>query len=162
MDQRLQELADRADVVDVCTRMAWLADRRDWAGLIAVFDDEVELDYTSLGGGEPARLAPRQIVEAWASALGGLTATQHLVTNHLVTVHRPGGAGDDDTAVCTAAFQATHLLANATGGPIWTLGGHYRYTLRRTAGGWRITGVTMTADWATGNQHVMTLAADGR
>jgi hypothetical protein len=45
------------------------------------------------------------------------------------------------------------------GDPTWTLGGHYRFDLTRTPGGWRIAAVTMTADWATGNQHIMTLAA---
>jgi hypothetical protein len=29
----------------------------------------------------------------------------------------------------------------------------------RTADGWRIAVLVMTPDWATGNQHIMTLAA---
>ena len=86
--------------------------------------------------------------------LGRLTATSHLVNNHLVSV-------DGDHAVCTAALQATHLLANAHGGPLWTLGGHYRYSLVSAGGSWRINGVVMTATWADGNQHVMTLASMG-
>ncbi len=150
-DTALQLLIDRLDITDTCTRMAWLADRRDWTALLDVFDDDVELDYTSLTGGEPARLARQQVVDSWAAGLGGLTATQHLVANHLVTV-------TGDQAECTAAFQATHLLPNAHGGPTWTLGGHYRYALHRRPDGWRITQVTMTADWATGNQQLMTLA----
>ena len=86
--------------------------------------------------------------------LGRLTATSHLVNNHLVSV-------DGDHAVCTAALQATHLLANAHGGQLWTLGGHYRYSLVSAGGSWRINGVVMTATWADGNQHVMTLASMG-
>jgi len=39
------------------------------------------------------------------------------------------------------------------------LGGHDEHRLRRTNAGWRIADVTMTADWATGNQHIMHLAA---
>ena len=109
--------------------------------------------YTSLNGGQPATLPRQQIIDAWAGVLGRLDATQHLVANHLVTV-------DGDSATCTAAFQATHLLATPHGGPIWTLGGHYRFQLARTMDGWRITGVQMVADWATGNQHIMTLAAE--
>jgi hypothetical protein len=31
--------------------------------------------------------------------------------------------------------------------------------LSRASEGWRITGLTMTADWAAGNQQIMTLAA---
>ena len=146
-------LADRLYIVETCTRMAWHADQREWDRLREVFTDEVALDYTSLNGGTPVTLGRDALVDAWASVLGRFDATSHLVTNHLVSV-------DGDNAVCTAAFQATHLLPNPHGSPRWTLGGHYRYDLIRTGGGWRISGVVMTATWADGNQHLMTLAAD--
>ncbi len=145
-------LVDRLEVLGTCTRMAWLADRRDWDGLLAVFDDEVDVDYTSLTGGDPARLPRHELVQGWAAGLSGLAATQHLLGNQLATL-------DGDTAEATAAFQATHVLPNPHGAPTWTLGGHYHYRLRRTTDGWRITAVAMTTDWATGNQHIMTLAA---
>ncbi|MEV1120984.1 nuclear transport factor 2 family protein [Actinosynnema sp. NPDC049800] len=143
---------DRFEIVDATTRMAWFADRRDWDALLTVFADEVDLDYTSLTGGEPARLAAADVVAGWRAGLGGLDATQHLVSNHLVDV-------DGDRAVVTAQFQAVHVLANPHGDPTWTLGGHYRFGLVRADGGWRIDAITMTTTWATGNQHIMTLAA---
>ncbi|MEU9125486.1 nuclear transport factor 2 family protein [Streptomyces sp. NPDC048506] len=143
------ELRDRLDIIEVCTRMCWHTDKREWDLLrSAVFAEKVQVDYTSLNGGEPAEVAADELVGAWRSLLSRLTSTQHLLTNHLV--HTSG-----DTAVATADFQATHLLPNALGGPLWTLGGHYRFTLRRTASGWRIDGLTMTTDWATGNRQIM-------
>ncbi|MCW8377490.1 nuclear transport factor 2 family protein [Streptomyces justiciae] len=148
----LRRLMDRQAVIETCTRMGWHADRREWAALKAVFADEVRLDYTSLNGGEPAVLAPEQIVDAWSRVLGGFDATQHLIAGHLV---EPA----DDTAVCTASFQATHRLANPFGAPLWTLGGTYRFDLVRVDGRWRISGVVMTATWADGNQELMNLAA---
>ena len=66
---------------------------------------------------------------------------------------------DGDDAVCTAAFQATHRLPNPHGDPIWTLGGTYRFELVRDGSRWRISAVTMTATWASGNQQIMSLAA---
>ncbi|NUT54325.1 MAG: nuclear transport factor 2 family protein [Saccharothrix sp.] len=132
--------------------MAWFADRRDWDALLTVFADEVDLDYTSLTGGEPGRVKAVDLVAGWRAGLGGLDATQHLVSNHLVEV-------DGDRAVATAQFQAVHVLANPHGEPTWTLGGHYRFGLVRADGGWLIDAVTMTTTWASGNQHVMTLAA---
>ncbi|MEU4769146.1 nuclear transport factor 2 family protein [Actinosynnema sp. NPDC023794] len=143
---------DRDEIVDTTTRMAWFADRRDWDALLTVFADEVDLDYTSLTGGEPALLKAADVVAGWRAGLGGLDATQHLVSNHLVDV-------DGDRAVVTAQFQAVHVLANPHGDPTWTLGGHYRFGLVRADGGWRIDAVTMTTTWATGNQHIMTQAA---
>ncbi|MFI7442833.1 nuclear transport factor 2 family protein [Nonomuraea indica] len=149
----MSTVEDRWAIVEACTRMAWHADQREWDLLKSVFADEVVLDYTSLNGGEPATLTPEQIVGAWSRVLGGFDATQHLITNHLVTV-----AGD--TAVCTASFQATHRLANPFGSPLWTLGGTYRFDLVRAGDAWRISGVVMTATWADGNRDLMALAAD--
>jgi len=147
----VNDTPDRTEIVEQTTRMAWLADRRDWDRLVDVFADEVDLDYTALTGGHPVRLSPVDLVAGWRAGLGGLDATQHLVSNHLVDV-------DGDRAVATAQFQATHVLANPHGDPTWTLGGHYRFGLVRRDDGWRIDAVTMTATWATGNQQVMTLA----
>ncbi|MEU5876531.1 nuclear transport factor 2 family protein [Spirillospora sp. NPDC047279] len=151
---------DRLAIVETCTRMAWHADRREWDELAGIFADPVTLDYTSLNGGEPAELAPDQVVAAWSATLGAFDATQHLITNHLVTV-------EGDSAVCTASFQATHRLANPHGGPLWTLGGTYRFDLVRAsaesgAGSgeeWKINAVVMTAIWADGNEDLPSLAA---
>lgn len=143
---------DRVAIVEVCTRMAWHTDQREWDRLAEVFAERVRLDYTSLHGGEPADLTLAQIVEAWSSLLSGFDATQHLIANHLVTV-------EGDTAVCTASFQATHRLTNPFGSPLWTLGGTYRVDLIRTDNGWRIGGLVMTVAWADGNKDLLTLAA---
>ncbi|MCO6011247.1 nuclear transport factor 2 family protein [Actinoallomurus purpureus] len=146
---------DRLAIIETCTRMGWHADQREWGKLAGVFADKVTLDYTSLNGGEAAELTPDQIVDAWSGLLGAFDATQHLITNHLVTV-------EGDTAVCTASFQATHRLANPFGSPLWTLGGTYRFDLLRAEDGWRISGVVMTATWADGNKDLMALAAEKR
>ncbi|MEV0620602.1 nuclear transport factor 2 family protein [Nonomuraea sp. NPDC050404] len=146
------------DIIETCTRMGWHADRREWERLKEVFAEKVTLDYTSLNGGEPADLTPDQIVGAWKGVLGGFDATQHLISGHLVTVDGDNG----DTAVCTANFQAVHRLANPFGSPLWTLGGTYHFDLVRTGGGWRISGVVMTATWADGNRDLMSLVAAAR
>jgi hypothetical protein len=144
--------SERAEIIDTCTRLFWLTDRRDWDGLRRVMGDRVRLDYTSLNGGELATMSGNEVIAGWRGVLGNLAATQHLVSNHLVDMH-------DQTATCTAAFQATHVLPNPHGDPIWTLGGHYLLELAHTPDGWRITAMTMIADWATGNQQIMSLAA---
>lgn len=148
----MSRFEDRLTIIETCTRMGWHADQREWDRLETIFADKVVLDYTSLNGGEPATLTPGQIVGAWSGLLGSFDATQHLITNHLVTV-------DVDTAVCTASFQATHRLANPFGSPLWTLGGTYRFDLVRVGDGWKISGVVMTATWADGNKDLMALAA---
>ena len=152
MADQLQEVADRLAVQDTVTRMAVLADRRDWQALTGIFADRVRVDYTALTGGAPSSVAGADLVTAWAGALGGYQATQHLVADHLVEL-------DGDTAVATATFQATHYLPNPHGGPLWTLGGTYRWELVRTQDGWKISAVAMTPQWAEGNQQLTVLAA---
>jgi len=144
---------DRLDIIDTTTRMGWHADQREWDRLIDVFTDTVEVDYTSLNGGDPATIAAEVLIAGWKAGLGGLDATQHHISNHLVA------DTGDGTVEVTAQFIATHRFANPHGDPLWTLGGHYLFRLARVDGKWRIAAVTMTATWATGNQNIMTLVA---
>ncbi|WP_326655761.1 nuclear transport factor 2 family protein [Streptomyces anthocyanicus] len=151
MTDQQQQLRDRYAIIELCTRMAWHLDHCEWDQLVDLFTDEIRLDYTSLNGGEPVTLPRKDVIGKWRSNREGLQATQHLLSNHLVTV-------DGATAHTTAMFQATHLLPNPFGGPTWTLGGEYRYGLMRTADGWRISALTMNILWADGNRHIRDLA----
>ncbi|MFF2555420.1 nuclear transport factor 2 family protein [Nocardia sp. NPDC058058] len=145
---------DRADVIDAATTMMWHIDTRNWVDFPTVFADSVRLDYTAIWGGDPAHTTPAHIQADWSRLLGAFDATQHLLGNHLVEV-------DGDTAVLTAVFQATHLLANPFGSPRWTLGGTYRIGLERGETGWRINELVMTPTWADGNKEILTLASGG-
>ncbi len=43
------ELRDRLDIIEVCTRMCWHTDKREWEQLRSlVFAEKVQVDYTSL------------------------------------------------------------------------------------------------------------------
>jgi hypothetical protein len=148
-----RDIAHRLAVAEDMSRRGMLVDARRWDQLEALFTDPVDVDYTSLNGGEPQTLRPAELVGGWRQLLSRLDATQHLIGNHVVTL-------DGDEAACAANVQGTHVLANHSGGPVWTVGGRYDTALRRTAAGWRIAALTLTVQWATGNQHIMTLAAE--
>jgi hypothetical protein len=77
-----------------------------------------------------------------------LEATQHLIAGQTIEL-----AGD--TARCAANVQATHVLPNRSGGPLWTVGGRYDLELTRAPDGWRIRALTLTVRWAAGNQQIM-------
>ncbi|WP_439681298.1 nuclear transport factor 2 family protein [Embleya sp. MST-111070] len=145
----------RIEIVESCTRMVVHADHREWELLRGLFVDEVLLDYTSLHGGQPVRMSPQEIIDAWSTTLGGYDATQHLIANHLVHI-------EGDRAVCTASFQATHRLATAHGASLWTLGGDYRWELARTGDRWLIDSVVMTATWGDGNEGLPARAGAAR
>ncbi|MET7346170.1 nuclear transport factor 2 family protein [Streptomyces sp. NPDC087866] len=147
-----QSVVAKYAVAETCTLMAVYADRREWDKLGALFADKVLLDYTSLNGGEPVRLTPKEITEAWTATLSSYDSTQHLLANQLVAL-------DGDRAMCTASFQATHRLAAAHGASLWTLGGDYRWELARSGDRWLIDTVVMTAAWGDGNQGLPAQAA---
>jgi len=137
--------SSRSEIIETTIRMAVLTDSRRWADLAGVFTPMVRLDYTALFGGDPVDVAAGDVGDGWARALSSLT-TQHLVTNHLVTV-------TGDRAVVTASFQATHVAPGAS--EPWVLGGDYRYELALHDGRWRISAVTLTPRWETGDRSIL-------
>jgi hypothetical protein len=56
-------------------------------------------------------------------------------------------------------MQGMHVLANASGGSQWVVAGRHDYQFKRTADGWRIAAITFTVQWASGNEHILTLAS---
>jgi hypothetical protein len=150
-----QQSADRLEILELTANMALLVDAREWHALHDLFTDPVLVDYTSLNGGTPASIAPSVLVDGWREALERLDATQHLLAGQAIEL-------DGDRATCAGNVQGTHVRFNHSGGPHWTLGGRYDFTLLRTPDGWRISALTLTVQWATGNQHIMDADATSR
>ena len=148
------ETEDRLAILELIARLGLLVDARDWDGFEGLFTDPVYSDRTSLFGGEPQTSTPGELVSGLRYALGGLDTTHHLITCQTISL-------DGDQATSAANMQGTHVLANASGGHMWTVAGRHDYQLKRTADGWRIAGLTFTIQWASGNEHILTLAAAG-
>ncbi|WP_338891962.1 nuclear transport factor 2 family protein [Rhodococcus sovatensis] len=145
------ELAVRQHLVDLTVRMAWYLDHQQWDLMPTLFTPEVSLDYTSLNGGEVTAVSRDVMIGKWRENRTPLDATQHLLSNHLVTFT------GDESAHGTAMFQATHRKANDQGGPLWTLGGEYHYTFSAGGGTWLIGGLAMNILWADGNRNIRDL-----
>ncbi len=145
-----------AAIVRVLNEFAFGVDTRAWDRLPLVLSDPVRIDYSSVAGGAAATVAVADLIESWKSVIGRLTATQHVVTNHLVDVDRDGQG-----AVCRANLTAAHVLADETSGEgsLWTLGGRYEFELRIEAGRWLISSITLEALWQTGNSNILREAA---
>lgn len=128
-------------IINTVNQMALAADQHDWELCRTCFADQVQVDYTSLAGGEPATIPADALMESWQALLPGFTATQHLIGSHVVDQQ-------GNMAECRAHFQATHILDEEQ----WVLGGHYHYRLQRSNQAWQITAITMTALWSVGDQ----------
>jgi len=153
MDEaKLQMLIDRAAISDTVIRYATGIDMRDWQTYRSCFTDEAEFDFTSWSGGQPMRLSADEWTEQVRRGLSGFKSTQHISTNHVVTV-----AGDQ--ATCVSYMQAQHYLPTDTGGNCFTLGGYYTNTLVRTPQGWKICKCKLTVTWSDGNRGLFEEAA---
>ena len=151
-DSITTETEDRLAILELIGRLSLTIDAKDWDTMGRLFTDTVYHDRPSLTGGEPYTAPVAQFVEGWRQTLQAMDAIHHQITNHVVSL-------DGDKAFCAANMMGTHVLANASGGPMWTVGGRHDYQLARTSDGWRIAGLTFTLQWATGNMNIVTLAA---
>jgi hypothetical protein len=150
-DSTTAELEDRLAIIELIGQLVLLLDARNWDALERLFTETVYNDRTSLTGGEPETVGVAEFVGGWRYLMQNLDAVHHLVTCHVINL-------DGDRATCAANMMGTHVLANPSGGPMWTVGGRHDYQLTRTADGWRIGGITFTIQWATGNQNIVALS----
>lgn len=151
-----QNLNDQLQIIRITAQFAHFLDARAWADLRALFADTIDTAFTASGTSTAPQPADH-IVNDWQSRLGRLSATHHMVTNHLVDI-------DDDTAICRATAQAQHVLNEGNGRQsFFTVGSTYRFHLRRRSeGDWLITAFALKPLWATGDPNIFQQAATAR
>jgi hypothetical protein len=76
----------RLAVQDAVIRMFVATDERDWPTLESCFTDPFTLDMTSMAGGVPATVTPRQVATTWAQAFEPLDHVHHQVGNFRIAV----------------------------------------------------------------------------
>jgi uncharacterized protein (TIGR02246 family) len=136
-----QELFDRQQITDLCTRYASAVDARDFAGVANCFTDDGSLE-TAL---PPRTMRGREEIErVLASQTSAVLAAQHIVTNHSYTVHA-------DTGLGTSSFVMFRWpTAQELPGTPAAHGGTYHDRLERTAGGWKIKHRRIEILWGPG------------
>lgn len=140
----LQQLVDRAAVIDVVTALFVATDRRDWARVESCLMDPVVLDMTSLTGGKPANLTPAQVAEGWRDGLASIDHIHHQVGNFEVRT-----SGDQANVTCYGiAFHHRNISIAEN---LLTFVGSYDVHLRRAGGSWRIDLFKFNAKFVTGN-----------
>lgn len=135
---------DRAAIVQLTIDYCWALDTGAWDDLRSVFTPDVVAD---LGAGGQHGID--EIIDRVSSALGPLDDSQHMVTNHQVTID---GSGDGATGRCYV--QAQHVRDEAEGGSLYTVGGRYEDRFVRTDDGWRIAERHIVVMWTNGNRQV--------
>jgi ketosteroid isomerase-like protein len=130
------ELLDRQHIVDLVTSVGRRLDERDFEALRDLFADDATI--ATPGGtvrGHDALVAQARRGHSRDKGI------QHVITDHLVDI-------DGDRA----RVRANLLVAFAASGPDdpqpFLLGEVYRFELRRSADGWRISSLSSTPVWS--------------
>jgi len=81
------DIAARQAVEDAVVRMFVATDERDWPTVESCFTDPFILDMTSMTGGSPAMMTPRQVSATWANGFKTLDHIHHQVGNFRTTIN---------------------------------------------------------------------------
>ena len=100
------EKKDEATIKTIVESVGTLADTGNFEALEKLYAPEVELDYTSLAGGEVQLKSPQAIMTQWAGVLPGFDRTRHDVSNIKVS-------SNGETATATADITADHNVSQA-------------------------------------------------
>ena len=118
---------DEAAIKTIVESVGTLADTGNFNALEALYAPEIEVDYTSLSGGEAEFKNPRTLMTEWACVLPGFDLTRHEVSN--IRVSSNGG-----TATARSNVVAYHWVGDL----FWKVKGDYVYGLAKNGDRWFI------------------------
>ena len=137
----------------VVTQVFVATDNRDWKKVEDAFENQVLLDYTSMAGGEPAKLTPSQITSSWKNVLPGFDHTHHALSNFKVIVNK-------EEATVTHYGNADHFIDLKNAKDVWTVVGTYDHHLVKTADGWKIDQMKFNLKYMDGNMDLPRIAQE--
>ena len=140
-----EELATRVEVEDQVVKMFVATDERDWSALEACFTDPFVLDMSSMLGGSPSSMTPRQVASAWAEGFKPLTHVHHQIGNLRTKV------ADGAATVRCYGIALHHRSTVATDAKSRRFVGSYEIDLKTTADGWRISRLQFNLKFIDGN-----------
>lgn len=115
----------------------------------AAFAPEVVIDYTSLWGGDPAKMTSAALMEAWRGIVPGFDTTWHELGP--VSVEISG-----DTATATAFVDGRHWI----GDDLWRPVGHYHWDLMIVQDDWRVTRMEFEMTQEIGDRGLAAVAME--
>lgn len=145
---------DTSSVAETVYLYAMGIDTKDFDLYRSIFADRVAIDFSSYEGSsvpESNLLTGDEWVNRVRPLFTGLAATQHSMTNPLITLN-------EDTATCRMYMQAHHVFEPENQDSWFTIGGYYDDELARddkSPTGWKLTGVKLTVLWRKGDDSIM-------
>lgn len=142
----VQQLVDELEIRRVVDEVDNTVDAKDWEKCRSYFLDEIEVDFTSLAGGSPARIQADDLIGAWRTNLYSDKKSHHMRSNHRITIN-------GDQAEVFSKGYAFNMLPLARGSDLWEVWGDYYHTLQRTGQGWKVASMTFVVTYARGNER---------
>ena len=154
-DPTLQRLIDEEAVRRLV--LGWMngIDTGSYEDVRSAWADEMEVEFIGFPVGSPlvsGRYETERRTHGLIAMISQFAATQHLCTNHLVTVH-------GDHATCSCYVLATHCMEIERAEPWSTIGARYDLEAARLTAGWRLTKLKWTRLWSSGNDGLWPGAA---
>ena len=142
-EKQIHQLEEKQKIVDLTIAYTWIIDHGPRERLREIFTENAVfiIDTRHLNGIDEIRGKIER-------TLGGLSSSQHIVSNHQVSI-------DGDTATSRCYLHAQHTLTGTEGGDNYVMAGRYIDKLVRVDSEWRITERQLMLDWTEGNNRVL-------
>ena len=142
-----QKQADEAAIRLVVDEIDNACDAKDWEKCRSFFAAEVDVDFTSLAGGEAAKISADDLIDGWKTNLFAEKKTYHQRGNHRIEI-------DGDRATVFSKAYAFNLLESGTISGLWEMWGNYTHDLVRTQSGWQCSGMKLEVVHQRGDKRV--------
>ncbi len=146
-------IVDHAEMVRIADAIDAAVDAKDWEAARGFFTDTIDVDFTSLVGGEPATIPADALIDGWSGNLAGEKESFHLRGNHRITFDGPDAATMTSHGYAWNRMPSGDLPENG-GEDLWEVWGTYEHGFTRTEGGWRVDAMTFTATAQRGSEYV--------
>ncbi len=143
----VSEMIRVADAIDAAV------DAKDWPLARSFFVDTIDVDFSALVGGAPARIPADMLIDGWSANLTAEKTSFHLRGNHRVTFHGADAATMHSHGYAWNRMEAGAEPANG-GEPLWEVWGVYTHGFARTEAGWAVTSMTFAPTAQRGNAWV--------
>ena len=142
-EKQIHRLEEKQKIVDLTIAYTWIIDHGPRERLREIFTENAVfiIDTRHLNGIDEIRGKIER-------TLGGLSSSQHIVSNHQVSI-------DGDTATSRCYLHAQHTLTGTEGGDNYVMAGRYIDKLVRVDSEWRIAERQLMLDWTEGNNRVL-------
>jgi len=148
-----ETLVTQAELVRIADAIDAAVDAKDWQVARSLFADTIDVDFTSLIGGEPATLPADALIAGWSANLTAEKTSFHLRGNHRVTFEADGSATMQSHGYAWNRMDQGALPENGDN-PLWEVWGTYTHSFVETEAGWRVDAMTFIATAERGNPFV--------